>query len=566
MKFILYLSSITFLLILAFSCAKQTSPTGGPKDSIPPNLIKAIPANKTINFTGNSIQLIFDENIQLNNPREQLLITPSIEKDFEMTAKKRNVTLKFKRNLQDSTTYTINFRESIQDINEKNPAKNLQLAISTGSYIDSLSISGTVQHILSGKKADDASIALYNNIDTFNIFKDKPTYLTKTNQDGEYTISNLKSGTYYIYAFNDKNKNIIVDSKSEAYGFLKKPIYLKPDSVFKIDIPILTMDSKELKLISGRPYNTYFNIKFSKNIKDFNITQTDTINSTDFYQTFGDDFANIKIYTPQLEEDSIRINLKAYDSLGSKVDTTLYVKSNPRKTTPEKLSLKIENSKIIADEAVLKSTLKFNKPILSINFDSITYKYDSTTEFSLHPENFSLTEKKNELNLSLALDKSLFKKETEQQGFSKSVSQPKNIINKLVFGKSAFISIENDSTTFKEENVNILTSTSTGTILVETNITENKSIIQIITTDLKVVQTVKAQKTTFKNIPPGNYLIRLIIDENENGEWDPGNFNNKEEPEKIYFYKNEEGQSQITVKANWELGPLLITSSYDVDK
>src|SRR5688572_9855206 len=131
---------------LAQQCAKQTAPTGGPKDITPPRLERSTPNNKGVNFKGKEIQLTFDELVQLNNPREQIIITPSIGKKFEAIVRKNKVTLELNSELQENTTYNINFRESIQDLTEKNPAK-AKIAFSTGSYIDSLNVTGFVTDI-----------------------------------------------------------------------------------------------------------------------------------------------------------------------------------------------------------------------------------------------------------------------------------------------------------------------------------------------------------------------------------------------------------------------------------
>src|SRR6478609_8521612 len=89
--------------LLAQQCAKQTAPTGGPKDIIPPQLVRSTPENKGVNFKGKEIQLTFDELVQLNNPREQLIVTPSIGKKFEATARKNKVILAFNSELQENT-------------------------------------------------------------------------------------------------------------------------------------------------------------------------------------------------------------------------------------------------------------------------------------------------------------------------------------------------------------------------------------------------------------------------------------------------------------------------------
>lgn len=164
---------IAGLLLTCFfvqQCAKQTAPTGGSKDEKPPNLIKSSPRHQEINVTRSTIELTFDERIQLNNPREQIIITPTVGKKFETTFNKNKVELDLKTALQENTTYNINFREAIQDLNEKNPA-NIKLAFSTGSYIDSLSINGKIADAITEKEAVNYIVALAPASDTFNIFK-----------------------------------------------------------------------------------------------------------------------------------------------------------------------------------------------------------------------------------------------------------------------------------------------------------------------------------------------------------------------------------------------------------
>ena len=52
----------------------------------------------------------------------------------------------------------------------------------------------------------------------------------------------------------------------------------------------------------------------------------------------------------------------------------------------------------------------------------------------------------------------------------------------------------------------------------------------------------------FKNITPGSYFIRAIVDENMNGVWDKGNIIKNIEPEKIIYFK-----SLVEIRSNWEL-------------
>ncbi|HTJ48784.1 MAG TPA: Ig-like domain-containing protein, partial [Cyclobacteriaceae bacterium] len=399
-KFLCFPLYILFLL----SCAKQSAPTGGPKDSIPPIMVRSFPKQKQLNFKEKKITLEFNEAIQILNPREQLIITPTVGKDYKATANKKEVTIQFEDDFKDSTTYTINFREAVSDLTEKNAAKNLQLAFSTGPYIDSLIIEGNVYDLLKGKEIKDATIALYES-DTFNIFKHKPNYITKSNDKGTFKIENLKPGIYHIYAFEDKNKNIIADSKNENYGFIAKEINLV-QNVKNISIPLIHLDARSLKLTSARPYNNYFNIRFGKNLLKYNITS----DSTEITSCYGDDHSNVKVFNELLKGvDSLKIKLYAEDSIGNTLDSSLYVKFNTKKDIQiEKFSMSLVENSVTANKGELKITLLFNKPIREINFDSLLYVRDSIQIFKFTKEDLDWKQEENILSIKKTIDKKLF--------------------------------------------------------------------------------------------------------------------------------------------------------------
>src|SRR4051812_8290211 len=119
---------IILLLILAFTkCARQTQPTGGPKDTDPPELISSTPTNGEKNFHGNNIELTFDENVKLKDPKEEILITPSLGAATRFSVKKNKVIITPEYQWADTTTYSIAFRDGIQDVNESNPTDDLHL-------------------------------------------------------------------------------------------------------------------------------------------------------------------------------------------------------------------------------------------------------------------------------------------------------------------------------------------------------------------------------------------------------------------------------------------------------
>jgi len=217
---------ISILLVLFFfQCARQTQPNGGPKDIAPPELLSSNPANGEKNFQKNTIELTFDEFVKLKDPKEEILITPSLGTNTKFIAKKNKVIITPENKWIDSTTYSIAFRDGIQDINESNPTDDLHLAFSTGPIIDSLRIFGSVSEVFKDQIPEKITIGLYQS-DTFDIFKHKPILFSKSDKSGKFSMPNLKAGKYFIYAFDDKNKNQKVDSKTECFGFLVREIDL----------------------------------------------------------------------------------------------------------------------------------------------------------------------------------------------------------------------------------------------------------------------------------------------------------------------------------------------------
>ena len=189
---------ILFSLIILFGCAKRGTPTGGPKDSIPPVLVNASPKLNSTNFDSEEIRLTFDEWIKLDKVQDQLIISPPLEKSsYEikpLTGVTKKVFLKFLDSLTPETTYTINFGNSIQDNNENNPLTFFSYTFSTGETIDSLYIKGNTKDAFSQESDEYVSLQLYRIDSILNdsiIFKDKPTYIANTLDSTNYKFQNL---------------------------------------------------------------------------------------------------------------------------------------------------------------------------------------------------------------------------------------------------------------------------------------------------------------------------------------------------------------------------------------
>lgn len=561
-----------FLVIslVTLQCAKQTAPTGGPKDETPPKLRASYPKHKQVNFQGDRIELSFDEPIQLNNPREQIIITPSVGKDFEVTFNKNRVTIQLKQRLQANTTYTVNLREAVQDLTEKNPA-NEKIAFSTGTYLDSLKITGKIIDAISEIPPKSYTVALAEQSDTFNIFKHPASWITQTDKKGKFALENLKPGKYFLYAFNDKSKNMLVDSKSETYGFISTPLDLTKN-LDSLVIRTFKADLTPLKLITARQTFAYYNLRFSKSLQDFSLAAIDS--STQVYSTLETDLTTLKIFNTFPSLDSIRVKVHAVDSMNFTVDTLLYVKFPKKDATKDKFTAGITYANVNENNSILAAQLTFAKPIAMSNPDSIYIEIDSLTQLPFTATDFSWNANKTRLAINTKVDLArLFPKDTatikrpgikENAGKEQIAKPTKPIpaspaITQLMARPKTFISVEGDSSGILNTPIKYITLESTAIVEAEVK-TNSNFILQLVTKTGKLVYEVRNQKKfAFENLSPETYQLRLIADLNNNGKWDPGNFSTKTEPEPIIYYRNPKGIKDISLKANWTLGPLLIT-------
>jgi hypothetical protein len=205
-------------------CANIIPPSGGYKDTIPPLLVHATPGDSSKNFNANHITLTFDEFINLDNPHENLLISPVPKTEPVVEAKLRTVTVKLKDTLEPNTTYTFNFGNAIKDVNEGNPAKNFTYIFSTGTTFDSLTLSGHVILAETGKVDSTLAVILHKHGDDSAVANEKPRYATHLDSSGRFTFRNLPPGTFYIYALKNEGGSYRYLSERQLFAFADSPV------------------------------------------------------------------------------------------------------------------------------------------------------------------------------------------------------------------------------------------------------------------------------------------------------------------------------------------------------
>jgi len=528
------------LLGLWSNCANIQSPTGGPKDKRPPRLISSIPNNSQTQFHGTTVLLTFDEAVKLNSPREEIIISPSNGKDIEYQVKNNKVFITPKTPWKDSTTYSILFREGIQDITESNTPPNLKLAFSTGPTIDSLVVAGQVNDLQLGTPKDKITVAIYAE-DTFDIFRHAPSYFTKTDKQGNFQLENIRAGRYWIYAFDDKNKNLKVESRSEMFGYRTTPIDLTQD-IDTLALYLILLDSRPLKISSIRNVGTITRIKLSKGVIDYTLTTENEVISA-----FGDNTTEINIWNPEVP-DSMKVTLHATDSLEQMADTVFYIRRTDLKAPTEKFTAKLGGPSINPETGRLNTVISFSKPVHSIFLDSLYIKIDTTAKLTFTKDEMAYRAKQKQYVLTKDLGKKMFGADANP-----------SIV--LMMKKAFAVSMDGDTSKAISEPVLIFWPEETGIVSVQANTKKTNYIIQLVEkSGRKIVsQSINTPRFVAKNLPPGDYQLRAILDTNGNGVWDAGNIYKKIEPEQIIYYQAPNGSAKFPVRANWEVGPLLFT-------
>ena len=516
---------IVFLFLLSFTdCAKKGRPSGGLRDTIAPVILRSAPENFTINFKNNEIRITFDEFIKLKDISKELIISPPLKYPPVITPLSVSKVLKIKilDTLKDNTTYSFNFGNSILDNNEGNLFPNYKYVFSTGSYIDSLTLKGTAVDALLPKTDFPTTVALYQVDQSYKdslVFLEKPTYITTTlDETNNFELSNLKQGTYQLIALKEQTRNYTFQPKTDKIGFYKDLITIPTDSLFELRLFKEVPDFKPTrpKLESSNRISFGYQGKS----EDYQITLLTQMEDDFQYQVLkqpGRDTLNFW-FKPKVTKDSLVFVTK--NKL--QIDTTTV---RFRELYSDSLRLTAINDRLISLGDTLK--LKANTPLVAINSEKISV----VTKDSLAIDFVA------QINTKENAAQIVFDKQEEQ-------------LYSITLRNGAltdYLSNTNDSIVYRQQVKPIADFASLNLTL--DNADEFPLLIELIDEKFKVVKQAYLEANApvfFKHINPGKYFIRLIVDQNKNKIWDPGNFLDKLAPEKVVYYP-----SIIELRANW---------------
>ncbi|TCK82980.1 Ig-like domain-containing domain [Albibacterium bauzanense] len=520
---------LMFLFIMsAFisGCASMQQPSGGPRDSIPPKIVKETPANLTKNFTTREIEIEFDEYVKLNNEFTEFSISPDVDATPELRIKKKSLFIKLPDTLAENTTYSLNFGKGLVDVNESNPLLNYSYVFSTGDEIDSLTLSGNVisSYILEPEKD---IVVLLIPIKQDSIFgKRKANIFTRTDSSGNFQFKNLSENTYRIYALKENNNDRIYNSPDEEIGFLKDSIVLDKNisgiklSTFK-EIPADFRVMERKIEPTGRILLSFNKPVADPSLRILNNTRLDENKITEFTKMRDSAF----IWLPELTFDTLEVEL-SQNSIP--LDTILLRRNKNDKY--ERAILISDNLSTQRVDAIKNVVFTAAAPIESADISKIKLLEDT-----IRVNNFQLTlDNNNQRKANLTYrwrPRRTYLLELEEGAFIGHFGE------KSQAGQRKF--------TFDDtENY--------GDIILNVQLPDsNNYIIELIKEDKTQVATVhtinSSQKISYKQFPGGNYSVRVIYDDNANQIWDTGNLAEKRQPEQLWYWNK-----IITIRPNWE--------------
>ena len=563
--------------------------TGGPKDEDPPKVVSSKPANYSTNFTGNRIEITFDEFIALNNVNQALVISPPFagKPDIRLRGKTLQILLEGGE-FRENTTYTFNFGNAIEDNNERNVLENFEFVFSTGPYLDSLSVAGTIVNSFNLRPVEDPFIIMaYDKLEDSIPMQEIPVYIGRSDKEGTFMINNMKADTFRIFALKDLNFNLIYDLPNEIIEFYDSLVYLFPELMqanipdtaqtdsIPLDMDVTEKDStikkRDIPYSSLKPYfmelfffeednrKQYLTDEERREDKHiflaFNLPLEDSLqlkglnfDSENWYYEEANmlrDTFNLWITDDELIKSDSLILLLAYpgtDSVGNYilVEDTLNLITRQMKQVRGKHEEQVKKTVLTINTIPNNSRqdlhknifFAFNYPVEIIDTSKIfLFSKQDTLEI---PEIFSITED------ALSLRKHYLEYSWKSQEKYRLFAEP-----------GAFTDFYGNMSDTLNINFSAQDEEYYGILQVKTSNVSCPLIMQLM--DEKEVlfeeRFIQADTTVkFDFLRPGNFKVKYIYDTNNNRKWDTGRYLEKRQPERIEYYDGE-----IVIRSNWEM-------------
>lgn len=499
------------------SCAQVVAPTGGEKDIEAPQLLEVNPPQEERNFSEEKIKFTFSEFVKMMKFKDELLVSPPLKYSLLTKMKGKSLELTIQDTLKENTTYILNFGKGVVDITENNPVENFVYVFSTGEDIDTLSVKGRVKDAFSAEVEKGVLVMLYEQNEDSVPFKSLPNYVSRTDEEGFFRITNVKQGQYKAFVMKDANNNYLFDKSDKKIAF--DTALIKVDSAteglgFKLFEEDNSQQFIETQTEKGAIVTLVFNTKFDSVV--FEILDTAK--------------AEVLKHSYQgINKDSIQLFFNEMESkfqLDVSADTTFH----------DTITVQVDSMKARFQLSIPAKHPFYNDFKVKSNFPLDQIIADSIKILSLEDSSFLPFEVAFE-RLSKQLE---FKAELEQAKSYQLYILPNAIYD--IYGRSNDTIIKQFSVTEERNYGNLY-------LNIEQSLNEPLIVQLLDKRDIVLREKflVAENKVEFLYLNPGEYSVRLIVDSNNDKVWTTGDYLKKRYPERVVKYNE-----SITIRSNWD--------------
>lgn len=568
--------------LLLAACASIGRPEGGPRDMTPPVMVSSTPAPGSVNVSNGRIDIVFDENITLDDPMNKIVVSPPQKKQAQISSNGRRVRITLRDTLRDSTTYTVDLADAVRDLNEGNILDGLAIDFSTGPSIDTLMISGIVFEGRTLEPAQGMIVGVYSTPVADTALTTLPMErITKTNALGRFTIRNLKPGSYRVFAINDLNHDFHWD-RSEDIAFLDRDI---SPSTMAIEVTDTFTDAAGNDSLVTRPATRFLPDDilltwFNENYKPLYLVKHER-----------PDARRLTLEMSTRSDSLPQLTLLNTVRAGARLDREAVLQSSPGL---DSLTYWLRDTTLIGSD-----TLKIAARYLHTDtLDNITFTTDTLT-FALRQAkkkkkrdeetdsvpklefvNIGISSRQpQDLNIPLLFETSAPTASIDSAGFrieelvdsiwmpvaAKIPSppdslQPMRLLTEMTWKPKTKYRVTIDSLAvtdiYGNHNRPFVQEVSTHAIedyaALFFNIGDlgpDSAIVELLSSDKPVrLEPVRNGVATFEYVTPGAYYARLFIDRNHNGRWDTGSVADTLQPEDVFYFSK-----KLNLKKNWDV-------------
>ena len=566
---LLVISIVAYLI--SISCANRGSgPQGGPKDITPPRPQRSIPDANSLNYKKNRIDIIFDEIVQVQNTFDNIIISPPQKQAPTVKAIGKKISVELQDTLKDETTYTIFFGDAIVDNNEHNVLSGYSFSFATGESIDTLKMSGTLIDAATLNPIAGVMVGIHSDLSD-SAFTSKPfDRITKTDKNGNFSITNIRSGKYRIYALDDVGNNYRFDMPNEKIAFsdsIFEPsasTNVVADTVYRDSVVKLSTgktdtlrladtvirkfdvryspDSIVLRAFVEDYYNQYVVKSLRPDVRHFTVYFNAPNKELPRMEGINFDICKGVVVEPNSRGDTIDYWLK--DSALWAIDTLKLRLTYMKMDSTHNLVQQTDTISLRSQKRRAKAEKNRTQEFLTLISNAKgSINYFDTIEISIPTPAEMDTEKK--ILLQRRVDtiwqpqkSAITAIDSVGRRYRVTATLQPSQTYRLVVDSASFRDIYgnvNKGTTF---DFTVKSKDVYASLTLEMGVFTGKEIIELIDKNERVIRRAIAdkQKVRFDNLDAGTYYARLFVDLNGNGKYDVGNFAEKRQAEPVYYY------------------------------